>query len=160
MRWLGRFAFMAVLWGVIAGPDPAGLAFGVLAAAGAAALSLRLMPPAPGRLRLAAGLRLAASFTRGSLLGGIDVARRAFDPRLPLHPGWIRHPMRLPPGPVRVWWGDLVSLMPGSLAAGDDERGLLVHCLDARQDVANELAAHEGRLRAFLGDDAAERPNG
>jgi len=157
MEWLRRFVVMAVLWGVIAGPDLAGLAVGVLAAAGAATLSLRLTPSAPGRLHPVAGLRLIASFARGSLLGGIDVARRAFDPRLPLHPGWTRHPLRLAPGPRRVWLGDFISLMPGSLAAGDDGREMLVHCLDSTHDVSGELADHEGRWRAFLGDEAQQR---
>ncbi len=159
MGWLRRFLVLAALWAVMAGPDPAGLGVGVLAAAAAAALSLRLMPPGPGRLQPAAGLRLLASFARGSLMGGIDVARRAFHPRMPIHPGWTRHPLRLAPGPRRAWLGDYLSLMPGSLAAGDDGRDLLVHCLDARQDVGRELASHEAQWEALL-DDRPERQHG
>ena len=63
---------------------PANLAFGVLAATAATWASLKLLPPALGRVRLGVLLRLLPRFLWQSLVAGTDVARRAFSPRLPL----------------------------------------------------------------------------
>jgi hypothetical protein len=47
-------------------------------------------------------IRLAPGFLRSSLLGGIDVARRALHPRMPLDAGWIAYRTKLPRGLPRV----------------------------------------------------------
>jgi multicomponent Na+:H+ antiporter subunit E len=64
-------------------------------------------------------------------MAGVDVARRALDPRLPLRPGFVTYAPRLPPGGARDAFCALASLMPGTLPADTNEDGtLLVHCLD------------------------------
>ncbi|NJL50232.1 MAG: Na+/H+ antiporter subunit E [Blastochloris sp.] len=83
---LKRFVLFLGLWVVISLNDPSAYAVGVLAAAAAAAVSLRLLPPKGRRVRLVAALRLAPGFAWRSLLGGLDVAWRAFHPRMPLSP--------------------------------------------------------------------------
>ena len=81
MRALLYFA----LWIVIdQSAKPANLAFGVLATAAATWASLRLMPPSLGSVRIGALVLLLPRFLWQSLVAGWDVARRAFDPRLPL----------------------------------------------------------------------------
>jgi multicomponent Na+:H+ antiporter subunit E len=61
-----------------------------------------------------------------------------------LHPGFVVYPVGLPPGPARNMFTALMSLLPGTVPAGSDEKGgLLVHCLDAEQPVAAQLAAEE-----------------
>jgi multicomponent Na+:H+ antiporter subunit E len=156
---LGRFLLMAALWLVLTAGDPGGWLAGALASAAATVLSLRLVPQGRGTLRPWAALRLLLEFARGSLVGGVDVARRALHPRLPLHPGWVRHPLRVRPGLQRLWLGDLVSLMPGSLGAGDDGSRLLVHCLDTLQDADAALARQESQLCEAFGADALEDRN-
>jgi multicomponent Na+:H+ antiporter subunit E len=134
-------------------------AVGALAAAGAALLSLRLLPPGQGAPRPWPLLRLLLRFLTQSLLAGLDVARRALDPRLPLSPGLIRHRTGLPPGPGRALFGALTSQVPGTLAVESKRPGeLLYHCLDVRQDVARGLAADEALyLKVSAGGGAGRR---
>ncbi|MBL0420282.1 Na+/H+ antiporter subunit E [Ramlibacter sp. AW1] len=155
-----RFLLMAVLWLVVTGADRGAWWFGAFAAAAAAALSLRLLPPRPGHLRAWPTLALFGMFARDSVLGGLDVARRAFDPRLPMHPGWLRLPLRMAPGPRRMLLGDILSLMPGSMGAGDQGPDLLVHCLDVGQPVRQQVERTERHLRAASGEADPSREDG
>lgn len=131
------------LWVVLIGVDPLDLAVGLGVAAAATWTSLRLLPPGAHRLRLAALPRLALHFVWQSVVAGIDVARRAFDPRLPLKPGFIVYPTQYPRGPTRTAFASLTSLLPGTVPCRDDELGLLYHCLDVDQPVTEQLAAEE-----------------
>lgn len=148
---LARAALFLALWLVLTGPDPAGLVFGFFAVAGATALSLRLLAPAPGRAPWRA-LPMLPGFVWRSLLGGVDVARRAIDPRMPLAPAWRRVPCRLSPG-GRFLIGAEFSLMPGTLVAGCRRGAYLVHLLDARQPIEQFIGAEEIRLGRSLADD-------
>ena len=143
-----RTALFAALWFALAGTAAEGLAAeGLIAGAGAVAaavwLSLRLVPAR----RPLALWRLAGHLPRflwGSLVGGIDVSRRALAPRLRLRPGWRMVPLDLPDG-GRVALGAELSLMPGTLAAGSDGARLVVHLLDTEAgfDAAIEVQAAE-----------------
>jgi multicomponent Na+:H+ antiporter subunit E len=85
-------------------------------------------------------------------LAGIDVARRAFDPRLPLRPGFVTVPTRLPPGTPRDAFCAFASLQPGTLPVDTNEDGtLLVHCLDIGQPVAEQMVADEEGFARALG---------
>jgi multicomponent Na+:H+ antiporter subunit E len=156
LRWVGLFGFWLLLSDHGA-PDGIGaansaeigaeLAVGLLAAAAAAWVSLRLLPPAPGRLRYAALVRLAWRFLWQSVVAGIGVARLAFAPRLALQPGCLNYPLKIPPGPARATFGALTSLVPGTLPVGAGPADTLVyHCLDPSQPVAQGLAADEALL--------------
>jgi multicomponent Na+:H+ antiporter subunit E len=122
---------------------PANLAFGVLAAAAATWVSLRLLPPASGRVRLGVLLTLLPRFLWQSLVAGIDVARRAFSPRLSLAPGFVDYSARLPRGSARNAFELISSLMPGSVPTGETEASIEYHCLDVGQPVVEQLAAEE-----------------
>src|SRR5690606_30734280 len=105
----------------------------------------------PGGVPLRFG-PLAALFPRfawQSLIGGIDVARRAFHPRLPIRPGRLRIAVELPEG-GRVALGGELSLMPGTLAAGCDGDHLLVHVLDLDQDIESAVREEERRVRGTI----------
>jgi multicomponent Na+:H+ antiporter subunit E len=134
-----------VLWIIITDGAPADLGAGAVAALAATWASLRLLPPGgTSRVRLVALARLALRFLHQSALAGIDVARRALDPRLPINPGFVVYPVGLPRGPARSMFGTLMSLLPGTVPTGPDERGgLLIHCLDVEQPVVAQLAAEE-----------------
>ncbi|MFC7691277.1 monovalent cation/H+ antiporter complex subunit F [Paeniroseomonas aquatica] len=80
------------LWLVLAGPDPSGLAFGLPAAALAAGMSLRLLPASGRAPRLRPALRLGAAVLQASVGAGIDIARRALDPRRGVRPGVVAVP--------------------------------------------------------------------
>jgi multicomponent Na+:H+ antiporter subunit E len=147
-----------VLWVVVTGSSPADLVAGAVAAFAATLASLHLLRPGTGRVRPAALARLVLHFLRQSAVAGIDVARRALDPRLPLNPGFVVYPVRLPPGLGRNMFTALMSLLPGTVPTGSAEGGgLLIHCLDVEQPVAAQLAAEEALFVAVVG---ASRNNG
>lgn len=146
-----RFALFLGVWLVLTTADPGALVPGLLAAGGATWLAHRLARRGDTPLRLLPLVLLLPGFLWRSLLGGIDVARRAFDPRLPLAPGWIRYRTSLPEGAPRVALGSGLSLMPGTLAAGSDGEELLVHCLDSGAEVDRMIAEEERRLAAAAG---------
>lgn len=149
---LARSAGLLGLWVVLIGVGPADFAVGAAIAALAARSSLRLLPPRARRVRPAALAAIAARLLRSSVGAGIDVARRALDPRLPVRPGFVSHPLRLPPGPARDAFCAVTSLLPGTVPSGIDERGtLLVHCLDTERPVAEQLAGDERRFARAIG---------
>lgn len=146
LRGLGFLALWVVLG---AGTAPADLLVGALAAALATWASLRLLPPTDARLRPLALLRLAGFTLRASVLAGLDIARRVFDPRLPLAPGIVAVPLRTPPGAARDGFRLLSSLQPGTLPVGEDAQGrLLLHALDTALPVAAEAQAAEALFLA------------
>ena len=133
-----------VLWVILTAGSRADLGAGAVAALAATWASLILLPADTSRVRPVALVRLALRFLRQSVVAGIDVARRALDPRLPLHPGFVVYPVGLPRGPARNMFTALMSLLPGTVPSGSDETGeLLIHCLDAEQPVAAQLAMEE-----------------
>jgi multicomponent Na+:H+ antiporter subunit E len=122
---------------------PANLVFGVLATVAATWTSLRLLPPSTGRVRLGVLLTLLPRFLWQSLVAGVDVARRAFAPRLPLSPGFVDYPVRLPRGSARNAFELISSLMPGSVPTDETDAKIEYHCLDTGQPVVEQLAAEE-----------------
>ena len=126
---------------------------GLLATVAATWVSVRLLPPSPGRLHPVALMKLVAHFLFQSMVAGVDVARRAFDPRLPLKPGLLSYPVGIPAGTGRATFGALTSLMPGTVPVGTDPEGALVyHCLDLDQPVAAALARDEALMVRARGD--------
>jgi multicomponent Na+:H+ antiporter subunit E len=148
---LKRFALALGLWAVLTGGDPSAWLVGVMAAIAATYMSLELLPPRAHGVRLAVVIALAPAFLWDSLRGGLDVARRALHPRLPLRPVWLAYPVRLPAGAARVSLGNMLSLMPGTLAAGTQRDELCVHCLDGTMSVEAQLAMEEARIARSLG---------
>lgn len=146
LRWVGYLA----LWIALIGLDPLDLVVGGFAAAVATWASLRLLPVGVHPVRPAALPRLALRFLGQSVSAGIDVARRAFSPSMPLQPGFLLYPTNFRRGPARNAYASITSLLPGTLAVRDDEQGLLYHCLDLTQPVAAELAVEETEVARAL----------
>jgi len=140
------------LWVVLTGVYPTDLLTGIVATLAATWASLRLLPPSANRVRRAALAWLALRFLRQSVVAGVDVARRALDPRLPLRTGFITYPVGLPPGPARHAFTTLMSLLPGTVPAGLHSSGaLLIHCLDGEQPVTAQLATEEALIAHLVG---------
>jgi multicomponent Na+:H+ antiporter subunit E len=141
---LSRFVGLLALWIVlIRSAQPADLVVGALTAAVATWTSLRLLPPAAGRLKFAALAARLPRFLWQSVLAGIDVARRALHPRLPLATGFVTYRTGLPRGQARNTFATVTSLLPGTVPLADEETGIVYHCLDTTQPVADQLAADE-----------------
>jgi multicomponent Na+:H+ antiporter subunit E len=132
----------------------AGLGVGALAAVAATLLSLRLLPPTRRGPRPWPMLRFLLRFVVQSMRSGVDVARLALDPRLPLAPGLSRQPTTLPDGTSRALFGVLMGQVPGTMTVGAGEHDhLLIHCLHRDRDVAGAYAVDEALFRRMLGDD-------
>jgi len=102
-------------------------------------------------------VRFVPFFLWHSLRGGVDVARRALQPRLPISPGLLEHRWRLPPGLPRVFMANTVSLLPGTLSAELDEECLHIHVLDETSVFAADLKVLEQRVAGVFGLDLVER---
>jgi multicomponent Na+:H+ antiporter subunit E len=145
-----RFAVFALLWMILTEGDlrsPLLSAAFVLAAASA---SLALKLPSARRWRLWPVFSLAAYFLGQSVLGGMDVARRALAPSMPIEPALVRFELALPVGFSTVLFAWLVSLTPGSAAAHIEGRTLTVHVLDTRMPVERTLRELERRVAAVF----------
>lgn len=141
------------LWLVLTLGNGADLPAGIVAAIAATWVSLYLLPPSDVDLSLPAVMKFALHFFYQSVVAGVDVARRALDPRLPLRPGYVRFQCRLAQGPARSTFRTLESLLPGTLPVDSDQSGvLLVHCLDVDQPVVGQLADDEQLFRQALGE--------
>lgn len=152
MRLAVRTLGLLLVWVAVAGTARSDLAVGLAAAVAAAAISVRAWPAGATRLR---PLRLAGFALRMiglAVLSGVDVARRALDPRARLRPGLVAVPVRLPPGAPRDLFLTIMSTVPGTLPAGAGGPGMvMVHCLDTGRPVAADFAAEEARFTRALG---------
>jgi len=92
-------------------------------------------------------LKFIPYFFLQSVRGGIDVARRACSPSLPLDPQIIDFPLRLPPGRSQIFFLNSVSLLPGTLSADLVGTTLKVHVLDHKVDPQlDRLETHVAQL--------------
>ncbi|MEW1936715.1 Na+/H+ antiporter subunit E [Dietzia maris] len=155
----GRFLGLVLLWWIIAGGDAAFWYYGLAAAALATAVSVRLLPPARPGLRPRAGRRsrpweipgLIAWFLWSALSGGIDVARRAFAPAMPIAPHVIRVPIgvRHPGGRRLALW--MVNLMPGSLVIDEGDEWADLHVLSDDLDIEASWRELNRRISRIAG---------
>ncbi|MCK8786241.1 Na+/H+ antiporter subunit E [Roseomonas sp. NAR14] len=148
---IGRVPPLLVAWVAMAGAAPDSLLVGLPAVLAAALCSLRLLPPSRPGLRPLALIGYAPRLLAQSLLGGIDVARRALAPRPVLRPGFVAAPLALPAGNARAAFCAAASLVPGTLPAGDTaDGGVLLHALDLDQPVLDAWARDAAAFRRLL----------
>ncbi|HEY2750825.1 Na+/H+ antiporter subunit E [Phenylobacterium sp.] len=152
-----RAAWFLGLWLVLAGADVADLPAAVVAVVAATWASLRLLPPSGYRASVLGLACLAGRFLGESVVAGLDVARRALDPRLPMRPGFVAYRVGLQPGAARNTFTTLTSLLPGTVPAADEGGQLLYHCLDVDQPVVSQLAGEEAALSRALNIAGAPR---
>jgi multicomponent Na+:H+ antiporter subunit E len=154
----GRGALMAFGWWALTGGDLRYwlLALGIIGSATAA--SLIVTPPGHRRWHPVAILRFAWFFGVQSVIGGIDVARRAFDPRMPIAPGIRWYRLHTPSEASQVLIADTVSLLPGSVGVELEDGGLTVHVLDTAMPVEKTLLRLEERVADLLGEPWEEEP--
>lgn len=153
---LVRLALFLALWLILTLGDPSDILPGLVASLIAAWVSLRLSPQGIKVRSYSALIFFYLRFVRQSWIAGIDVARRAFHPRLPLNIGFVTYRSRLRAGAARSTFCTLASLLPGTLPADLKADGTMaVHCLDVHQPVVAELSADEALLGRALVEDGA-----
>lgn len=142
---------LLLLWMVLIGPAPKDLLVGLVASASGVWASTMLWPTS-GALSLTGFIRFAARFLPQSVLAGLDVARRAFAREPDLRPGFATYRSSVPGGMARDSACAVMSLQPGKLPVSAAADGtLLIHCLDLRESVAEQVAADEIAFRRILG---------
>lgn len=145
-----RLAGSVAVWTVLAeGALPLDL-LSALTVVAATLASLALVPRARTRLHPVAAARFCAFFLLQSVRGGWDVARRALDPRLPLSPDFIEHPLRLKEDGARVLFVLTATLLPGTASVELKPQSLRLHVLDRRLPTGRVLAELERHVAAML----------
>lgn len=144
-----RLVLFALMWWILTDGASNSWLVGVPIIVFATVVSVVLLPSFSWSLM--GVLRFVPFFLWQSLLGGLDVARRVFHPKLPIAPGLYEHRWRLPPGLARVFMANTVSLLPGTLSAELDKERLRVHVLDQTGAFASELAMIEMRVAQMFG---------
>lgn len=147
-----RLILMAGLWFALNGADAKSWLVGVPTAIVAAAINLPFLPRGAWRWRLRASLPMLWFFLKESYIGAFDVARRALDPRLPIQPGFVEYRCALTTASARLFFADLISLMPGTLSARADDDHLIIHALDVSAGVEADLQALERKVAALFGE--------
>ena len=155
-RWpylLARMLALALLWLILAEATWSSWLVGAPACLLATAASARLAPPGRWSWHPGAAARFAAFFVRYSIWGGIDVARRALQPSMPLAPGFVSYPLRLSiERPAAVFFANTISLLPGTLCADIAPDHLTVHVIDQNRPVLDDLRHLEERVAAIFGE--------
>ncbi|WP_186297588.1 Na+/H+ antiporter subunit E [Sedimenticola selenatireducens] len=85
-------------------------------------------------------------FLKQSILGGVDVARRALQPSMPIDPILVECPLRLPPGSPQVFMTNMVSLLPGTLSATLENNRLKMHVLDQQSSYMKDYLLLEEKV--------------
>jgi multicomponent Na+:H+ antiporter subunit E len=151
---LFRSGAFAATWWILSEGAWRGWPFGAAAVVVATAASIRVAPPRrTPRPRILGVCRLVGFFARGSIVGGIDVARRALDPRLPIAPGIVEVRLEHQDDRVRAGVVAVVSMLPGTVAATVGPRTMVVHGLDVGQEIQGRVSQAEHRVADALGLD-------
>lgn len=150
-KWQGLYwlALYGLLWMLLTGG--AGWGFGLVCTLAAAGTSLYLTA-SPYTLQLQHLPAGIGFFLHALWSGGWDVARRAYDPALPLHPGWVYYPLTQNHPRVNLVLSAMVGLLPGTLCSRIVDQQLLLHVLDTRHPWRPTVSRLETHLVQILGD--------
>lgn len=149
-RWgLGLFPPLLMVWLALNGGS--GWLVGIAAAAAGAAVGATLSPGHAYPWRPVKLLAFCGYFLLQSLRGGIDVARQALHPDLPIEPCWVEYRLRLPAGQPRTLMLALANLLPGSLVADLDPRTGTVRVHVLARGFEPDLEGLETRIAAIFG---------
>jgi multicomponent Na+:H+ antiporter subunit E len=150
-----RLVVVAAIWLVLADGELRSPLLAACLVLAAVAASWWLVPPGVVRVSWRGVVGFVPFFLAASALGGIDVARRALDPRQTIQPDMLDHRVRLPAGAPRIVLAGVVSLLPGTLSAELREDRLAVHVLDARMPVRRTLGQLEAQVARLFGVELA-----
>lgn len=147
-----RAATFTGVWLVLTEGDLRAWGFGIAGVVVATASSAWLLPPVGHRfVRPRAYALLLGFFAWQSVAGGVDVARRALSPRLPIRPGMVDVELTEHGEAARAGLAGLVSLLPGTVCVTTEPSRMRVHSLDHGQPVDARVRHAERRIAAVLG---------
>lgn len=143
---LGRGLLLGGLWWLLTGNELASWMMGVPCIVAAVWAGFALRGRGFSRLSIIGLARFVPFFLWHSLRGGVDVARRLCQRHMPLQPALIRYHSQQLQGGARLFFVNIIALLPGTLSAQLDEHGITVHILDRAHPAAEELAALEAQV--------------
>jgi multicomponent Na+:H+ antiporter subunit E len=144
---------LGLIWVVLTGPqDPLSWVVGMPAVIAAAWSRHRLVRSRSHRISIRGALRFPLFFVTESFKGGIDVAWRVIGPKVKVDPGLFEYRLALELPAARVFFADMVSLLPGTLSADLNDQVVTIHALDRTSDPAAELARLEQRVAGIFGE--------
>lgn len=141
---------MLAVWWVLAGGDVASFLIGIPVAGIAALVSHGMrqseaMVLSPGPIAAFLG-----PFLANGILGAVDVARRVVGPKGSIKPAWVEFGLTNQNAPSNVVLGGVISVLPGTLAAGPEDGTMMVHVLHFPDFEPDSLRAEETRVRAMF----------
>jgi multicomponent Na+:H+ antiporter subunit E len=126
-----RSLILIVLWWILAGGSWSAPLLAAAVIGAALVASFRLTPAISWHLSIRAIGRFIPYFLKQSLRGGLDVAHRALNPRLPIAPETIDFEVALPSNAARIFFCCVASLLPGTLGVTLPADGRMrIHVLD------------------------------
>ncbi len=147
-----RFAILAAGWLVLVGGQQlSDIWFVILCLVATTVISIYTVPPGQWVLRPLGVIRFFPYFLLTALRGGWDVARRVFFRTVPIDPDFItiehdRDPRKTL---ILVW---IISLLPGTASSGITEDSIVVHVLDKKLPVTEEIMELKNRInKIFVG---------
>ena len=150
-----RAVGFALLWAVLSGGAADSWIIGGPIALCATWASIHLRLPYG---RPIDALRFFGVFLKLSLLGSVDVARRAFTPGIALNPDIIEFDLYLPDEGARGFFTASIGLLPGTLGANLVGSRVSIHVLDVQSGVEGDLRLLEKRIGALFGCGLSEEP--
>jgi multicomponent Na+:H+ antiporter subunit E len=127
---LVRILVLLFLWWVLAEGALSGPLLTAVIIAATLVTSFWLVPVLSSRLSPRGVVRFLPYFLAQSLRGGLDVARRALDPRLPIAPILVEYEPTLASESTRIFFAAIVSLLPGTLSVEMSTAGSMrIHVL-------------------------------
>ena len=160
-RWWIRFAVLTAIFLAWTGVGVSELIFAAVAGALGSTVSFQAPDLKAERFRLGAFLRFVPYFLLISFRGGIDVAKRAFLPSMPIDPAFVHYRLRVSEdGAAAVFFLSTISLVPGTLFVDIDKSQALVHLIDQGSSALGELERLERRVAPIFGESVDDEREG
>ncbi len=146
-----RILVFTFLWWVLVEGELryAWLAGGLIALA--VAVSYLLWPVGSWRWKPLRLLPFLLYFGRSSVQGGVDIARRAFSPSLPLESFLLRFHLRLDDEAAKAFLAWTIGLVPGTASVRLQDGILFVHVIGDPPEVEERLQEVEERVARLFG---------
>lgn len=152
MMLLLEILFLSGLWILLTGGSWDSWLVGVPAVV-CAVMAIRFLGRVPSfRWRWWGVLQFCGYFVSQSILSGVDVAWRSVQFRPSLNPGWVQFSFRLSGEVARIFFVNVISLLPGTLSADLQDNGVLVHVIDENLPNRKSLRELENRVAILFGE--------
>jgi multicomponent Na+:H+ antiporter subunit E len=148
-----RFVIFTAGWLVLTGGRQlSDILFVILSVIATTVISIFTVPPGHWYLRPIGVVRFLPYFLITALRGGWDVARRVFYRTIPIDPDFVAidHDRDSRKTLILAW---VISLLPGTASCVITEESIVVHVLDKKLPVTEEIQELQNRINGmFVGD--------